>query len=212
MRRTHLLLIAALALLSLAGCAEYKEYVFKDFQVSREEAYNSVVSVLAEQGYEVVKVEEIAAHEPEVYLESKWNLRQTGSIYPGNNIRRRAYVKVITRFTDRAPEEFQPLAKADKPMTAEERKAWDEKEEARKKGDLEITRIGVAIRREKLNDIRSPADFMEADWVYQGPDELACDMILGDLDLLMGAKRGAGDPSERIMEARRRHMAGGSNK
>lgn len=196
-----------LALLGLAGCAEYKEYYFKDFQMSREDAYTTVISVLNEQGYEIAKFEEIAAHEPEIYLESKWNMRQADSVYPGNNVRRRAYVRVITTFTDRRADEFQPLRKADKPMTPEEIKAWEKKETERKMGDLEITRIGVAVRREKLNDIRSPADFLEGDWVYQGPDTLATDMILADLELLVGEKRGAGEPSDRIMELHKKRLS-----
>lgn len=200
---------AALVLLLLAGCAEYKEYYFKDFQISREDAYNSVVAVLNEQGYEVVKLEEIPGNEPEVYLESGWNMRQTDSPYPGNNVRRRAYVRLITTFTDRRPKEFQPLAKADKPMTPDEVKTFERDETARKMGNLEITRVGVAVRREKRNDVRSPMEIMDGDWVYLGPDTLATEMILGDLDILMGDRRGAGEPSERSLRARRDRLAAG---
>jgi MoaA/NifB/PqqE/SkfB family radical SAM enzyme len=119
--------IAVLALAALlCGCAEHKEYEYREFQVSRENAYHTVKGMLAEQQYDVVEVRDEDYREPEIYMETNWNLRQvTPSVYRGNAVRRKAYVRIITRITDRKPREFQPLEKADKPMTKEEKEKWE---------------------------------------------------------------------------------------
>src|SRR5690606_28553329 len=94
----------------LAGCAEYKEYRYRDFTVSREQAYDAVRYVLDTEGYEVVTYEENWVNDlPESYLETSWNMRQTGNPYPGNDVRRMAYIKITTRYSDRKPVEYQPL-------------------------------------------------------------------------------------------------------
>lgn len=207
--------IAVLCLAALVcGCAQHKEYEYRDFQVSRENAYQTVKNMLASEQYDVVEVRDEDYKEPEIYMETGWNLRDVNKqVYRGNAIRRKAYVRIITRITDRKPIEFQPLERADKPMTKEEREKWEkEHAESKKKGELEITTIGIAIRRERLSDIKSPADIIDGDWVYEGPDELEGSMLFGKLEMIFADKRGAGNPSERSMKRERDRIAGSGGK
>lgn len=207
--------IAVLCLAALVcGCAQHKEYEYRDFQVSRENAYQTVKNMLASEQYDVVEVRDEDYKEPEIYMETSWNLRDVNKqVYRGNAIRRKAYVRIITRITDRKPIEFQPLERADKPMTKEEREKWEkEHAESKKKGELEITTIGIAIRRERLSDIKSPADIIDGDWVYEGPDELEGSMLFGKLEMIFADKRGAGNPSERSMKRERDRIAGSGGK
>lgn len=207
--------IAVLALAALlCGCAEHKEYEYREFQVSRENAYHTVKGMLAEQQYDVVEVRDEDYREPEIYMETNWNLRQvTPSVYRGNAVRRKAYVRIITRITDRKPREFQPLEKADKPMTKEEKEKWEKDHaDSVKKGDLEFTTIGIAIRRERLSDIKSPADIVNGDWVYEGPDQLEGAELFGKLEMILADKNGAGNPSERSMKRERERLAGSGGK
>lgn len=198
----------------IAGCAPYKEYEYRDFQTSRENAFQTVKYVLNSEAYDIVEVREDNYKEPEIYLETSWNLRDVNKqVYRGNAVRRKAYVRVITRITDRKPVEFQPLEKADRPMTKEEREKWEkEHAESVKKGELEITSIGIAIRRERLSDIKSPADIIDGDWVYEGPDNLEVASLLGKLEMLFAEKRGAGNPSERSMKRERDRISGSGGK
>ncbi|MBV6516617.1 MAG: hypothetical protein HPKKFMNG_02303 [Planctomycetes bacterium] len=207
-------LACVLALSLLAGCAEFKDYQYRDYQVSRENAYHTMKAVLANEGYTVVIVEDQDYKEPEIYLETDWNMRNANqSVYRGNSIRRKAYVRILTRYTERGESEFQPLDRADKPMTKEERAKWEkEHEAAAKKGDLEFTTIGIAVRRERLSDVKSPADIINGDWVYEGPDSLAADIMFGDLEMILADKKGAGEPTRRSMEREKSRMGGGAGK
>jgi hypothetical protein len=207
--------IAVLALAALlCGCAEHKEYEYREFQVSRENAYQTVKGMLEHEQYDVVEVTNEDYDEPEIYMETSWNLRQVNNeVYRGNAVRRRAYVRIITRISDREPIEFQPLERADKPMTKEEKEKWaKDHEDSVKKGALEITSIGIAVRRERLSDIKSPADIINGDWVYEGPDQLEGAELFGKLEMILATKNGAGNPSERSMKRERERMAGSGGK
>lgn len=214
MKPTLIAAALAISLLFLGGCAESKEYQYRDYQISRENAYHTLKSILAEEGYDVVKIEETDYKEPEIYLETSWNMRDANkSVYRGNSVRRRAYVRIITRFSDREVVEFQPLERADKPMTKEEKAKWEKDNEAsRKKGELEVTTIGIAVRRERLSDIKSPADIINGDWTYEGPDELASSVLFGDLEMIIAERKGAGEPSKRSMDRERNRASGGAGK
>jgi hypothetical protein len=205
--------VLALAAL-LCGCAEHKEYEYREFQVSRENAFHTVKGMLEAEQYNIVEITEEDYKEPEIYMESDWNLRQVNKeIYRGNAVRRKAYVRIITRITDRKPTEFQSLERADKPMTKEEKEKWaKDHADSVKKGELEITTIGIAIRRERLSDIKSPADIINGDWVYEGPDELEGSELFGKLEMILATKNGAGSPSERSMKRERERIAGSGGK
>ena len=209
---------AVIAVLCLAGllcgCAQHKEYEYRDFQVSRENAYQTVKAMLESEQYDIVEVREEDYNEPEIYMESSWNLRDVNKqVYRGNSVRRKAYVRIITVVSDRKRVEFQPLERADKPMTKEEREKWQrEHEESVKKGNLEMTTIGIAIRRERLSDIKSPADIIDGDWVYEGPDQLEGSSLLGKLEMIFADKRGAGNPSDRSLKRERDRIAGSGGK
>ncbi len=177
----------------LAGCAEYKEYRYRDFMVSREQAYDAVRYVLDTEGYEVVTYEENWVNDlPESYLETTWNMRQTGNPYPGNDVRRKAYVKITTRYSDRKPVEYQPL-------TEEEGEALDKlNEEIKRKADIETTRISIAVRSERRSDLKRP---LESEWIYQGPDGFEVMALMGRLESTLGtASGGMGGPTDRGMK------------
>ncbi len=207
--------IAVLCLAALlCGCAEHKEYEYREFQVSRENAFNTVKGMLESQQYDVVEIRDEDYKEPEIYMETNWNMRQVNNeIYRGNAVRRKAYVRIITRITDRKPIDFQPLERADKPATKEEKEKWaKEHEDSVKKGELEFTTIGIAIRRERLSDIKSPADIIDGDWVYEGPDQLEGAELFGKLEMILASRNGAGNPSERSMKRERERIAGSGGK
>src|SRR5690606_6653623 len=110
---------------------------------------------------------------PESYLETSWNMRQTGNPYPGNDVRRMAYVKITTRYSDRKPVEYQPL-------TEEEGEALDKlNEEIKRKAEIETTRISIAVRSERRSDLKRP---LESEWIYQGPDGFEVMTLMGRLE------------------------------
>jgi hypothetical protein len=187
-----LLLVSAL----LIGCVEHKDYFYRDFQVSREGAYDAVMHVLATEGYEVTRLDENWVRGlPEIYLETDWNMSQTGNPYPGNDVRRRASIKITTIYSERERFEYQPLTEDD----AEELRRRDE--EAAKRAELEHTRISVAIRAERRSNVRQP---IRSDWIYEGSDNYEVGAILGRLEGIFGETRyGGSRPSaqgERLRE------------
>jgi hypothetical protein len=188
--------IPALALLLalLAGCAEYKEYTYKEFSVPREQAYTALQSILADEGYEIRDVEENLVNDlPEIYFDTEWNMAQTGSPYAGNDFRRRAYIKITTVYSERKPFEFQPLNEAEAKAWAEQRKKQQEREggmtEDEKKAELEQTRIGIAVRLERRSDIKRP---LEADWYYEGPDAYEVAVLMGRFEAAYGTSKTGG--------------------
>lgn len=209
MKQVVFALLALFALSSLSGCAEYKEYRYMDFQMSREDAFQAVSATLQERGYTLAEIEETNYDYPEIYFETGWNMRDAvDSVYRGNAVRRKAYVRVITRYAEEDQQSFQPLGD----LTEEERKKLEE-EAARKKKKLELTTIGIAIRLERLSDVRSPLEAVDGDWNYEGPDNLEVAMIFGDLEVLfMDEKGNAGDPSRRSESIWRRHFESGGNR
>lgn len=173
----------------LAGCAEYKEYTYQEFSISREQAYQSAVAILNDEGYTVTKVEENYVNDlPEIYLETDWNQRQVGNPYPGNDMRRKAYFKITTLYTERKKYEFQPLSKEDG------ERIKDRNAELEKKAELEQTRIGVAVRLERRSDIQQP---LEADWYYDGPDNYETSALMGRFEAAYGEHKhgGSTEPS-----------------
>lgn len=178
--------IPALALLLalLAGCAEYKEYTYKEYSVSREQAYQAMLSILDSEGYDVTEVEENYVNDlPEIYMETDWNMRQTGSVYAGNDYRRRAYVKITTLYSERKPNEYQPLSNEDG------KRLRELEETQKKKADLEQTRIGIAVRLERRSDIKRP---LEADWYYEGPDNFEVAALMGRFEAAYGEEKHGG--------------------
>ena len=187
--------IPALALLLalLAGCAEYKEYTYKEFSVSREQAYTAMMSILSDEGYEIRDKEENYVNDlPEIYVDTEWNMAQTGSPYAGNDFRRRAYIKITTVYSERKPFEYQPLTEAEAKRWAEQQEKDGKKTEAEKKADLEQTRIGVAVRLERRSDIKRP---LEADWYYEGPDNYEVAVLLGRFEAAYGTSKTGGTVS-----------------
>ncbi|MCA8916102.1 MAG: hypothetical protein KDB90_11875 [Planctomycetes bacterium] len=187
--------IPALALLlaMLAGCAEYKEYTYKEFSVSREQAYTAMMSILSDEGYEIRDKEENYVNDlPEIYVDTEWNMAQTGSPYAGNDFRRRAYIKITTVYSERKPFEYQPLTEAEAKRWAEQQEKDGKKTEAEKKADLEQTRIGVAVRLERRSDIKRP---LEADWYYEGPDNYEVGVLLGRFEAAYGTSKTGGTVS-----------------
>ncbi|MCA8918463.1 MAG: hypothetical protein KDB68_06190 [Planctomycetes bacterium] len=181
----------ALLLALLAGCAEYKEYTYKEYSISREQAYESAVAILSEEGYQITEVEENYVNDlPEIYLETDWNQRQVGSPYPGNDMRRRAYIKITTLYSERKPYEYQPLSEEDGERINEMN------EELEKKADLEQTRVGIAVRLERRSDIKRP---LEADWYYDGPDNYESAALMGRFEAAYGAQKhgGSTEPSSK---------------
>ncbi len=195
MKKPILLLAVAMCAL-MAGCSTYKEYTYIEYPISRENAFDAMRAILVEEGYPIDSIEENYVNDlPEVIIESDWNLRQTGSVYMGNDYRRRAYVKITTLYSERKPAEYQPLSE-------EEGARYKEMEEERKKrADLEQTRIGVAVRLERRTDIKRP---LEADWQYEGPDNFAVAEILGRFEASYGEKnsRSGMGPSEKSQRLR----------
>ena len=178
--------IPALALLLalLAGCAEYKEYTYKEYSVSREQAYQAMLSILDSEGYDVTEVEENYVNDlPEIYMETDWNMRQTGSVYAGNDYRRRAYVKITTLYSERKPNEYQPLSNEDG------KRLRELEETQKKKADLEQTRIGIAVRLERRSDIKLS---LEADWYYEGPDNFEVAALMGRFEAAYGEEKHGG--------------------
>lgn len=174
----------------LAGCAEYKEYTYKEFSVSREQAYMAMRSILADEGYEVRDVEENVVNDlPEIYFDTEWNMTQTGSPYAGNDFRRRAYIKITTVYSERKPFEYQPLTEAEAKAWAEKNEKDGKKTEAEKKAELEQTRIGVAVRLERRSDIKRP---LEADWYYEGPDNYEVAVLMGRFEAAYGTSKTGG--------------------
>ncbi|MCA8910383.1 MAG: hypothetical protein KDB82_01660 [Planctomycetes bacterium] len=185
--------IPALALLLglLAGCAEYKEYSYQEFSISREQAYQSAVSILNQEGYTVTNIEENYVNDlPEVYLETDWNQRQVGSPYPGNDMRRKAYVKITTLYSERKPYEYQPLSEEDGERIREM------EGDLKKKSELEQTRIGIAVRLERRSDIKRPLD---SDWYYDGPDNYEVAALMGRFEAAYGEHKhgGSTEPSSK---------------
>lgn len=200
MKRLCLPLIAFCAL--LAGCAEYKEYTYKEFSVSREQAYQSMVTILRDEGYPITEIEENYVNDlPEVYIETDYNLRQTGAVYKGSNFRRKAYVKITTMYSEREPFEYQPLDDLDGEAMDEGRAKYEED----KKAGLEQTRIGVAVRLERKSDISRP---LEADWYYDGPDNYEVAALLGRFEAAWGEARrgGSTEPSAKGMQQKRKEL------
>ncbi|MBZ0136350.1 MAG: hypothetical protein K8I27_08255 [Planctomycetes bacterium] len=195
--------IPALALVALlGGCAEYKEYTYKEFSVSREQAYQSMVSILTEEGYPIAELEENYVNDlPEIYIETEWNLRQTGSPYQGNDMRRKAYVKVTTVYSERKPFEYQPLDDMDGERMNEKKAKVEED----KKAGLEQTRIGVAVRLERRSDINRP---LEADWYYDGPDNYEAAALMGRFEAAWGEKKhgGSTEPSAKGIKQKREEL------
>ena len=179
-----------LALVMLAGCAEYKEYTYKDFSVSREQAYDTVVSILHAEGYEVADIDENYVNDlPEVDVTTEWNLRQTGSPYQGNDRRRKAYVKITTVYSERKAFEYQPLNEEQGKALNERKEENKAKSEAEKKAELEQTRIGIAVRLERHSDISRP---LEADWYYDGPDNFESAALMGAFEAAWGKEKAGG--------------------
>jgi hypothetical protein len=197
-----LLLIACLAGL-IAGCAEHKDYYFKDFNVSREQAYDAVMYVLRDEGYDVTEFSENMVNDlPEAYMETDWNMRQTGNPYAGNDVRRKAYIKLTTQYSDRTPVEYQPLSEEDGEALTKL------KDDIRKKADLETTRISVAVRSERRTDIKRP---LEADWIYEGPDKYEVMALLGRVEAIFGKQSGrAGRPSAKGEKLKEEQIRAGS--
>jgi hypothetical protein len=195
------LIIPCLMLALLSGCAEHKEYYYRDFPIPREQAFDGMVNILHGEGYDIVKLKENSVKNlPETYLETAWNMRQAGNPYPGNDVRRRAYVKITTIYSEREIEEHQPLDLDDANRLARLN------EEQRMKAELEHTRISIAVRGERRSNIRSP---LESDWIYEGPDNLEVMALLGRAQALFADHTGrASRPSarsERLHEERLRH-------
>lgn len=181
----------ALFLALLAGCAEYKEYTYKEYSISREQAYESAVAILSAEGYQITEVEENYVNDlPEIYLETDWNQRQIGSPYPGNDMRRRAYIKITTLYSERKPYEYQPLSNEDGERIKELNGELD------KKADLEQTRVGIAVRLERRSDIKRP---LEADWYYDGPDNYESAALMGRFEAAYGEQKhgGSTEPSSK---------------
>ena len=182
--------VLALALGLLAGCAEYKEYQYQEFSVSREIAYTAIRSILADEGYEIRDIDENVVNDlPEIYMDTEWNMTQSGSPYAGNDFRRRAYVKVTTVYSERSEFEYQPLSEAEAKAWAEENEREGRKSETEKKADLEQTRIGIAVRLERRSDIKRP---LEADWYYEGPDNYEVSVLMGRFEAAYGVKKSGG--------------------
>lgn len=190
MKKPVLLLLVMLGAFT-AGCSTYKEYTYIEYPISRENAFEAMRAILTEEGYPIDNIEENFVNDlPEVIIETDWNLRQTGSVYAGNDYRRRAYVKITTLYSERKPAEYQPLSE-------DEGKRYSEMEsERQKRADLEQTRIGVAVRLERRTDIKKP---LEADWQYEGPDNFAVAELLGRFEASYGEKNSKTrmGPSER---------------
>jgi hypothetical protein len=188
----------------LAGCAEYKEYQYKHFNISHEQALDAIETVLRNEGYEIDGAPERnwVNDLPETYLDTDWNMRQAGSPVPGNDVRRRAYVKITTMFSDRKRLEYQPL-------NENYAKALEAKnEEIKKKADTESTRIGIAVRSERRSDIKRP---LEADWVYEGPDSLEARTLIFRLEAMFGkGKDETPGPTERSVKLKEDQLRGGS--
>ncbi|MBX3458770.1 MAG: hypothetical protein KF696_02255 [Planctomycetes bacterium] len=185
-----------LALAMLTGCVTHKDYYYRDFAVPREQAYDAMVSVLQSEGYMVTNVEENWVNDkPEIYLETDWNLYQTGNPYPGNDVRRRAYIKITTIYTDRKPGEFQPIDQDDADNLAKM------KEDQQRKAKLDHTRVSIAVNREQRSDIKRP---MEADWISQGSDNFEVMALMGRMEALFVEKSGGGNKptpkAERLKE------------
>ncbi len=191
-----------LALVLLAGCAEYKEYTYKEFTVSREQAYQTMVGILESEGYRITEISENYVNDlPEVYMETDWNMRQSGSVYPGNDMRRKAYVKITTQYSERKPREYQPLDDED----AERIRELEEDE--RKKAELEQTRIGIAVSLERRSDIRKP---LETDWYYDGQDKFTVAELMGRFEAAWGEDKAGGGtkPSRRSEDLKRQELEG----
>lgn len=188
MKKITLLAVLVAAVL-VQGCAEHKEYQYKDFQVSREIAYDTMVGLLREEGYEIVEQEENWLNDlPEVKMTTDWNMTQAGGVYKGNDVRRKAYIRIITSVTDRKGPEFQPLNASDAAKHREMTKNLE------KRSKLEIQRIGVAVRLERKSDISRP---FESDWVYDGPDEQAVFALLSKFEIRVTDATGTFGPSRK---------------
>lgn len=176
--------ISLLLLALLGGCAEHKEFQYRDYPMSREDMYDAVVSVLQAEGYEIKSQnEDFVNGLPQLEIETDWNLRYVGSVYRGNDLRHRAYVRITTLYTERDQREFQPLSPEDG------KRITEMKEEQRKKADLEQTRLGIAVTREHRDAIDR---VLEAEWIYDGPDALAAAQLLGRFEAIFGGKKGGG--------------------
>jgi hypothetical protein len=195
-----LFLTLLLSALFMQGCAEYKEYTYRDFQVSREIAYDTMVGLLNEEGYEVVEQSENWVNDlPEVQMTTGWNMNQSGGIYKGNDVRRKAYIRVITSVTDRSGPEFQPLNEKD---AAKHRKMT---EDMKKRAKLEVTRVGVAVRMERRSDISRP---FESDWIYEGPDGTSVTALLGKFELRVTDATSEFGPSKKSEKLHEGEMRG----
>lgn len=199
--RKTCLSIAVLALALLAGCAEYREYSYRDYQMSREQMYDGVMAILNSEGYEVVEREENFVNGlPQIEMKTDWNMSMSGHVYRGNDKRRKAFVTITTLYTERKEQDFQPL-------TEEEGKKYLEKrEEDKKKAKLEQTRLGIAVNSERRDAIDR---VLEAEWIAEGPDALTASQLLGRFEAWFGEKTGGGvKPSrkgEKLVEEGIRH-------
>lgn len=195
--------LTVLSLLLIAGCAEYKEFKYETYQVSREDAYLAVEAQLARAGYEIV-VREESLYEglPEIYLETSFNTQHADHVYKGNSVRRKAYVRIITRFSDRGPDDFQPLRPEDG-KTEEELKK--DEEARRKRAATELTTIGIAVRLERRSDVARP---LESEWVYEGPDNLTRLELHSRLEVALRDRHGGIEPSARSMKNLKRYLDG----
>ena len=193
--------LTVLALLLIAGCAEYKEYKYETYQVSREDAYLAVEAQLARAGYEiVVREESVNDGLPEIYLETSFNT--SDHIYKGSSVRRKAYVRIITQFSERSPHEFQPLRLEDG-KTEEE---FAKEKKARSKRDaLEYTTIGIAVRLERRSDVARP---LESEWLYEGPDNYTRLELHSRLEVALRDRQGGIEPSARSMKNLKRYLDG----
>jgi hypothetical protein len=183
------LLLAAL----LIGCVEHKEFYYRDFQISREGAYDAVMNVLYTEGYEVRDLKENWVRGlPELHVVTDWNMLQTGNPYPGNDVRRRATVKITTVYSERERIEYQPLTDEH----AAEMRRLDE--ESRKRAEMEHTRISVAVTAERRSNVRQP---VRSDWIHEGSDVYEVGAILGRIEAIVGEKRPGGvQPTARSQE------------
>lgn len=194
--KLNLVILPCLLLALLAGCAEHREYYYQDFTLPREQVFDGMVNILRAEGYEITTREENWVNGlPETFLETDWNMRQTGNPYPGNDVRRRASVKITTIFSERKPSEYQPLDEKD----AENMRRLNE--EQAHKVSMEHTRVSIAVRGERRSNVRTP---LETDWNYEGPDNLEVMALLGRATVLFADQGGRANrpssKSERLKE------------
>lgn len=198
--------IAVLALALLGGCAEYKEYTYNEYPMSREQVYEGIRSILTAEGYEIVdSSENFVNGMPQTELKTDWNMSQSGGVYKGNDTRRKAFITITTLYTERKKEDFQPLSEEQGRKYREREKEEEENnKDVYKKTQLERTRLGIAVNSEHRDVIDRP---LEADWIYDGPDGLTVAQLMGRFEAYFGAQKQGGGAKlspkgERLAEER----------